>query len=535
VCPFRYPGLKQLDKEMAWFRAMMNVVGRRLLGDVSWGLKARVIIGAGMSIVDMATDIVVVVAYLGEEKKTFYGFALLYMILVSMVLQLIVVFLQHQKKPMEMVKWTLIVLTGLAPGFHAQRVASGKEMEEHHLIDAKTELVVSKMLEMVAESVPGCVLQTYVMVKVGGGGKRAITSLAVSALATGFSSASISFDQDVDPSKRRETPDFYGYVPDGGSRTVLFACMLLNSALMLLMRSFGATMLIILGRGWFWIYMMGDMAIYLLQLLARGDFHFFPPFDGWFGLSLSLLMRVIIKILCDFTGLILLRSPTNLGGCYWTLNMFGGVLGGFLSVWLYLERGEGEVEERVAWGTIVLLLGGAWAMVFGVFMWLVKKGYKKTFFSTQTGKAQVIDRFMEGEGDAVKSSIMKRNKKMWWAIRGEVKDWVVGGWWRWQEEKPEWFTLAWQRKVPQDFLDWDEEIMESMSSLSSVGTGRMRDALLEAVKQGAGGRGGAKVAAVALPHTRRWSPRLTQNIHTEHTHKKAVSIKRGGGEEVAAA
>ena len=139
-------------------------------------------------------------------------------------------------------------------------------------------------------------------------------SLTVSALATGFSSSSFSFDQDVDPRKRRETPDFYGYVPDGSSRTVLFACMLLKSAPMLLMRSFGATMLILVERRWFWIYMMGDMALYLLQLLARGDFHYWFPIDGWFGVVLSFLMRVVIKILCDFTGLIQLRSPANLGG-----------------------------------------------------------------------------------------------------------------------------------------------------------------------------------------------------------------------------
>ena len=131
--------------------------------------------------------------------------------------------------------------------------------------------------------------------------------------------------------------------------------------------------------------------------------------------------------------------------------MFGGVLGGFLSVWFFLVRGEGEVEERVAWGTMGLL-GGAWAMMFGVFMSLVKKGYKKTFFSTQTGKAQVIQRFMKGEGDAMKSSIMKRNKKMWRAIRDAVKEWVLLNYWMWEADRPEWFTESWIAKVPPDMI-----------------------------------------------------------------------------------
>ena len=48
-------------------RPMMNVMARRLLGEVSWGLKMRVTMGAGLSILDMATDIFVLVGYMGKD------------------------------------------------------------------------------------------------------------------------------------------------------------------------------------------------------------------------------------------------------------------------------------------------------------------------------------------------------------------------------------------------------------------------------------------------------------------------------------
>ena len=35
------------------------------------------------------------------------------------------------------------------------RVVSNTEMDEHHLIDAKKELVATKMCEMFCESIPG--------------------------------------------------------------------------------------------------------------------------------------------------------------------------------------------------------------------------------------------------------------------------------------------------------------------------------------------------------------------------------------------
>jgi len=270
---------------------------------------------------------------------------------------------------------------------------------------------------------------------------------------------------------RKESPDFYGYIPDEGiARPLLLVCMTLNSALLLLVRSFSAAMLMLVKKQYLAIYMAGDMALYLLQKVARGDFHYWLPVDGVGGLFLSLTMRVLVKTITDFTGVIQFRGDAELGGLYWTVNMFLALLASFASVFVYYaDNGEevelittgqnstaSKIEERAAW-TLVGSLSGAWVVVFGVFLLLIKKEYRRTFFTTRTGKQRTMDFFLKGTEDAVKKLTLGRNMAQWWSIREDVKEWVQANWWRWKEEKPGWFDLAWQSKVPKEWITDVEE------------------------------------------------------------------------------
>jgi len=173
---------------------MLNVVAKRLLGEVSWGLKLRVTIGAGLSILDMATDTVVIVGYMGDEETKGYGWSLLWMVVASIICQLLTVFIQNRKKPLLMAKEMLIVVILMKPAVVAFRVSAGQEMEEHHTFDAKVEHIFIKCIEMVCESIPGCLIQTYVLLKVRNVTRATVGSVIVSAMTTGFSSASISFE-----------------------------------------------------------------------------------------------------------------------------------------------------------------------------------------------------------------------------------------------------------------------------------------------------------------------------------------------------
>ena len=447
---WEYRSLGELDRAEEWFRPMLVVVARRLLGEVSWGLKMRVSMGAGLSILDMATDIFVMWVYMGKEETKGYGDSLLGMIVAGMVLQLVLVFAQNKKTPLKMLKEMLIVMLGVKPAVDCYRVCAGHEMQQHHAVDPQTELVATKMIELVAESIPGCLLQLYVLLK----NKNLVStttvgSLIVSALTTGFISASISFDYDVDPAKRKESPEFYGYIPDGGCRTVIFGCMIVNSALLLLTRSFSAAMLMLVNKSYFALYLVGDMALYLGVKAASGDFHYWLPVDSVFGLFVSLLRRVIVKTITDFTGVIQFRNYPDMGGLYWTFNMLLTLAASFGCVWI----GEGGTKE---W-EMVTMTSGAWVVTFGLFLFVMKKEYRRTFFSTKSGKQKAMDHFLQGKDDSAKKMILKYNKKQWLKIRGEVKDWVQANWWRWEEEKPVWLTKAWIAKVPADMVPLEAE------------------------------------------------------------------------------
>ena len=252
----------ELFERYDWMESLLLEAAQEVMNTAPWGLMWRVCTGAFLSVLDIVTDVVVIVGYMGKEETRGYGYSLLMMLVGSMVLQLLVVFMQTRKKPLLMAGEALVVVTGLKSAVDAYRVCSGKKMEEHNVFDAKTELAFTKCAEMVCESIPGCLLQLYVMLKVKDTSGRAVTSVLVSALTTGYSSGTLGYDYDTDPVGRKETPDFYGYIPDEGfARPLLLVCMTLNSTLLLLVRAFGAAMLMLVNKRYFTAYMAGDMAL----------------------------------------------------------------------------------------------------------------------------------------------------------------------------------------------------------------------------------------------------------------------------------
>jgi len=139
-------------------------------------------------------------------------------------------------------------------------------------------------------------------------------SIIISALTAGYASASISFDFDVNPMKRRNEPNFYGYVPDQPwRRTLCFLCLMFNSALLLLLRSFGAALLIMASTRYFVAYFVGDLAFYLLQKGLRNDLWYWTPSHRIGGMLSSFLTRIAAKVVTDYTGLLQMRGSGELG------------------------------------------------------------------------------------------------------------------------------------------------------------------------------------------------------------------------------
>jgi hypothetical protein len=97
----------------------------QLLKNAAWGLWFRVITGSGLSIVDMVTDINVILVYF-EEGQNGYGWMMLGMVLASMGLQLALVVLQNGKIGWgKLLQEVLVVVSGLKPGERERRTKRG--------------------------------------------------------------------------------------------------------------------------------------------------------------------------------------------------------------------------------------------------------------------------------------------------------------------------------------------------------------------------------------------------------------------------
>jgi hypothetical protein len=177
---------------------MRDTIAQRRLESVGWGLKLLLDTGAGLSTLDLFSDLYMIFTYATTGQQ---GTALSLGIMVGMCLlmQLFLVWVQTHKGPKRvMIKEMLIVLTGVAPGVHAMRVANGAEKDAIAKISPEWELTVTRCFEVACESAPGAVLQLVAffkdMKKSERFSKAALTSIVVSALTTGFNAAVISFE-----------------------------------------------------------------------------------------------------------------------------------------------------------------------------------------------------------------------------------------------------------------------------------------------------------------------------------------------------
>ena len=201
-----------------------------------------------------------------------------------------------------------------------------------------------KAIEMFAEAIPGVIIQLLAILMDGHASVAALASLSISALTTGFVSASISYDFDVSPQKRLENPQLYGYIPNNArTRAALFVILMSISALMLLTRALviallalaswnGTAAVIYIGEHisnvekscqvpskllpqiiqfrpltfptFLCIAPLGaDLCFFLLYKIIRGDFYYWVPDHGCLEeIYVSLFARVVVKVITDFTS-----------------------------------------------------------------------------------------------------------------------------------------------------------------------------------------------------------------------------------------
>ena len=180
-----------------------------------------------------------------------------------------------------------------------------------------------KVTELSAESIPGCVLQCYVLLtSTDRTGIAAFVSIGICALTTGFTSAMITFDMDVSVSERKNQPNFFGFIPDDhAKRGSCFFLMMIISTFHNLSRSIGLALLAASGWKTAVYFVGGEIFVYLAFKIARRDFLYWIPIEGAAGAFISLIERMIAKVIVDFSGCMQFRHPCELGGLAFSLSM----------------------------------------------------------------------------------------------------------------------------------------------------------------------------------------------------------------------
>ena len=148
-------------------------------------------------------------------------------------------------------------------------------------------------------------LQIFVLItKTGVSGAGPLVSIGISALTTGFASAIIAFDKDVDAQGRKINPKFYGYIPDDHRlRSRCFILMTVMSTCHNLSRSVGCALLAASGGATMVLsFVGGEVMVYVMWKVFRRDLLYWFKVDGFLGIFGSFLIRVLVKVIVDFSG-----------------------------------------------------------------------------------------------------------------------------------------------------------------------------------------------------------------------------------------
>ena len=426
----------------------MNTIALKLIGDVGWGLKLRVFLGAALSTLDLITDIYITYTYwLDVEKRAFFKLSVA-MLTTSMFLALLATTFQNVKMGfITVMKQLLIVVAGLKPAHGAMQIARGAKRKEGQLLDPLMEMTFTKAIEMFAEAIPGVIIQLSAILSGGQVSTGAIVSLSISTLTTGFISAGISYDWDSDTMWREVAGDFYGYLPNSPrGRALSFLSLMIFSALMLVVRALILVLLGLISRKLALFYLLSDVGVYVLYKCLRSDFHYWLPLEGPQEVLVSLICRVMVKIIVDFTSMAQLRHPQEVGGCYWLFSFGLSLISLPMAVLYYeLNGGDGSIAE-VAW-TGCYILPACIVLTMLVFFSTIKKEYRKTFWSTSTSRDFIVSYF-DSDKDKVRGFVFISNPRYWKEIEDKVARWVSLNWERWMEEEPDWLDDSIKANIP---------------------------------------------------------------------------------------
>jgi hypothetical protein len=452
-----YPALVEFEDESAWFRPMMNGIGRGLMKKAMLGLVFRAYTGAFFSMLDMASDSYIITIYfLAKADKFAWG--LVAMVCLNLVLQLCVVFMQT--RGLREGRWTacftdwLYIITFTKPGVDAWRVCSGAGQRPGEMLSPLDGMIWSKNAEIFCEAIPGMVIQAVALISSKQRTPAMYFSLLMSACSAALISTNTAYDIDTDPQGRIEKPDSFGMVPNT-SRGAAFATMFVLALLQILAKCLGTALMIVTNMRWLLYYMVCDHGLMFAFKLVQRDFIYWTPMPLAVSIVFTVCMRAITKTITDYSASLVSRVPVVMGGAYWLFNFIQNQASVLLAVYLYNTHAEDNSVKLSAFTTWALAVGlvAASLATFLVFVFRIAVvKFRSSFWSTLTGCQYVENIFLKSDTDERRKVIFFYHVAKWERIRGDVKAWTHARWGAWVTEEPAWFTPLFVAGVPDEFI-----------------------------------------------------------------------------------
>ena len=170
-------------------------------------------------------------------------------------------------------------------------------------------------------------------------------------------------------------------------------------------------MLYHIGTGVVLLYLIADVSFFFLLKIIRCDLRYYLPMDSnivsWIT---SFISRLIVKVVGDFTGMVYLRVPMEMGGAYWLFNQLFTMASCFVAIHLHYELEEQtdimKSRSKDEFYTIASVIAVIWVLSFTVLLAFSGAKYRKTFYSTST-TTDFVRHIFENKNDQVKAEIFK--------------------------------------------------------------------------------------------------------------------------------
>jgi len=194
-----------------------------------------------------------------------------------------------------------------------------------------------------------------------------------------------------------------------------------------------------------------EMVSYLIYKLIRNDFRYWVTLPGCWSMLASLVFRVIVKVLADFTGMLHLRHPNEMGGAYWLFNMAYTQISMFLILSMSSAPEGAAISKGDLW-IVAIVLASLWVTAIVVLLRFSEKGFEHTFYETVTSKQIQFLRFQVGDNRTKMTILTTVHRAIWKKFAGEMREWLGEVWNELHQTKPIWFGDDVVRKIPMDFI-----------------------------------------------------------------------------------